>query len=168
MGNYNFKIDLMIANKTEKKVAKLLRESYDYKIIEKENTKKYDYLLLSSKGNKIKIEIKEDFFCKKSHNVAVEYASRGKLSGISTTQADVYIYVIHKPNGEIVCVWYPISVIKRMIEKEMYRDDRSGGDKGSNTRMYLFYYQLFIKQGTILALDKNEKIWYNRLKDEEV
>jgi len=39
-------------------------------------------------------EIKEDLLAEKTGNVAIEVSSRGKASGLSTTTADYYVYLI--------------------------------------------------------------------------
>ncbi len=39
-----------------------------------------------------KIEVKRDFKCLETKNIFVEYESRGKPSGISTSEADYYCY----------------------------------------------------------------------------
>ena len=42
-----------------------------------------------------KIEVKRDLQAHKTGNVFIEYESRGKKSGISTTQADYYCIVVN-------------------------------------------------------------------------
>lgn len=153
-GNFNFVKDLANAKDTEKYVAKRLCELHGYQIIEKENTNKYDYAFLTKSGKKITVEIKEDLSCNKYHNVAVEFECRGKPSGIAVTKADYYLYVIHTPEGVIRYVWHPVEKLKKMIDKKKYKRIGNGGDPGSNTKMYLFYYKKFINSGTELALDK--------------
>lgn len=39
-----------------------------------------------------KIEVKRDFKCLNTGNIFIEYFSRGKKSGIATTQSDYYCY----------------------------------------------------------------------------
>jgi hypothetical protein len=63
--NSDFKYDLEIGLKYETKLAELLGK---------------------------KIEVKRDFKCLETGNIFVEYASRGKLSGIATSEADYYCY----------------------------------------------------------------------------
>lgn len=41
-----------------------------------------------------KLEVKRDFKAQETGNVFVEYMSRGKKSGISTTEADYYVFVV--------------------------------------------------------------------------
>ena len=58
---------------------------YDLEIGLNYETKLYELL-----GKKI--EVKRDFKCLETGNIFVEYASRGKLSGIATSEADYYCY----------------------------------------------------------------------------
>lgn len=41
-----------------------------------------------------KIEVKRDFFTSMTGNIAVEFSSRGKPSGIATTEADWWAFII--------------------------------------------------------------------------
>ena len=66
--NNDFKYDLMLGQIKEKQVADILENK--------------------------KIEIKTDYLAHKTGNIAIEYESRGKPSGIATTEADYYIYII--------------------------------------------------------------------------
>jgi len=45
-------------------------------------------------GNSTKIEVKVDYMAHKTGNVFIEYSSRGKPSGIATTDAKYWIYRI--------------------------------------------------------------------------
>jgi len=49
-----------------------------------------------------KIEVKYDRMAHKSGNVYVEYQSRGKKSGIATTQANYWIFIIDKKQAGII------------------------------------------------------------------
>jgi len=44
--------------------------------------------------DKKKVEVKRDFKAMKTGNIFVEYLSRGKLSGIATSEADYYCYFL--------------------------------------------------------------------------
>ena len=66
--NNDFRYDLMLGQIKEKQVADILENK--------------------------KIEIKTDYLAHKTGNIAIEYESRGKPSGIATTEADYYIYII--------------------------------------------------------------------------
>jgi len=73
--------------------------------MEYNNDFKYD-LKLGQQGetiiaellNDATIEVKTDFIAAKTGNVYIEYQSRGKLSGIATSEAKYWIYIILKAN----------------------------------------------------------------------
>jgi len=133
-GNYNFNQDLQIAQKTEKEISELL-EQHNFKTIKFNNDNQYD-LLVEKNNIKYKIEIKEDFQCGTTGNVAVEYQSRGKLSGIFTSKSDIYIYKMHL-NPTQYFIMTKQNLLKIIKEKKYFKIV-NGGDYGSNTMMYLF------------------------------
>lgn len=146
MGLYNFRDDLPVARLTEKEVAKLLEERYNAEILEFGVTKKHD-IKAKIRGKEYTFEVKEDFYCKKSGNVAVEFESRGKLSGIQTSESDFYIYKIHTKDHGIKFILIKTEDLKKIIEEKRYFRVVNGGDTGSNTMNYLFKYDVFIKHG---------------------
>ena len=155
MGHYNFIQDLEQAKKTEEKVAQLLIKEYGATDISFLNTNEYDISATMS-GAKLTFEIKEDFMCQFTGNVAVEFASRGKPSGIEVSNADYYVYVIHsKSDGKKIVEYllYRTSELKRMIEDNLYFRIVSGGDPGSNTKNYLFSHDVFVNHGVRFALE---------------
>lgn len=81
MGNYNFDLDL-----PEGEFAEALVQS-----------------ILCEKGRST-IEVKRDFLVSNSGNVAIEYRSRGKKSGIATTKAQWWAIVLDgdKYNHEVI------------------------------------------------------------------
>jgi hypothetical protein len=152
MPHYDFDLDFPVAKETEAEVANLLVKEYGAEIISFENTNKYDILArIPSVGEKVKIEVKEDFIGEFTGNVGLEYECRGKPSGIQTTQADYYIYKLHTRSHDIQFVMHPVSAIKKMIDDKEYFRIVNGGDKGSNSMNYLFRYDVFVKTGKIIA-----------------
>ena len=143
MANYDFKSDLPVAKKTEKDTSNILINKFDLKILGYNDDYRYDVLVETKKGRKIKIEIKEDFYCEKSGNVALEYESRGFNSGISHTEAELYIYRIHEPNGKISYCCIKTSTLMKMITDKKYFRMVVGGDVGSDTKNYLFKLNIF-------------------------
>ena len=81
-----------------------------------------------------KIEVKTDFKAMKTGNVFVEYKSRGKLSGISTSESDFYAFIL---SNELVII------IKKEHLKAMCRiylntnRDVSGGDSNTSKGILL-------------------------------
>jgi len=149
MPHYNFRQDLPVAKKTEHEVAEYLRESHNIEILAFEDTYKYDILTML-RGVETKFEVKEDFLCEFTGNVGLEYECRGKLSGISTTEADFYIYKLHRPNNEFLYVLHTTDALKQMVSDKRYFRIVNGGDKGSNSMNYLFKLNVFLKTGKIL------------------
>jgi len=155
MGNYNFRKDLKESKNTEQEIGLLLIKKFGANIIEYRNDSKYD-ILANINGVNYTFEIKEDFLSGETGNFAIEFACRGKPSGIETTEADFYIYKLHRKEG-IVYTLHSTSAIKRMIKNKKYFRIASGGDKGSNTQIYLFKYNDFVKNGRIIEENVYEK-----------
>lgn len=149
MPNYNFKKDLPIAEKTERQIGQAL-ENVGWKVLEYNNDNRYDLKVKSPKGNIKTIEIKEDFTCEKTGNVGVEFECRGKPSGISTSQADWYIYKVHQPNKETKYYKITTPMLKWLIKERLYHRIVSGGDPGSNSMNYLFRLEEFKKHSVCL------------------
>ena len=134
--HYDFKQDLEKATKTEEEVAKWLTDK-GHEIIELNNDYRYDIKTKLKSGDIVLLEVKEDFMCKKTGNVAVEFQCRGKPSGIAKSEADYYVYKVHTAEGEEL---FSISKQKllNLIDTEQYHTIKVGGDSGSETKMYLF------------------------------
>jgi hypothetical protein len=137
--NYNFRLDLPIAQKTEKQIAKFLLNKF-VGLVYVGDCDNADYdLKFDLKGNVFTVEVKEDFTCYKTENIGVEYSCRGKDSGIRNTKATYYLYKIHEPNGVISLYWIKTKALKKMIADGQYHRTVNGGDEGSNTKCYLFF-----------------------------
>jgi len=75
--------------------------------------------------NSKKIEVKTDLQAQKTGNVFIEYYSRGKLAGISTTTSDFYAFILS--NEKIVLV--KTSELKIICRKFIGTNrDIKGGD----------------------------------------
>jgi hypothetical protein len=110
--NNDFKYDLQLGQLAEKKIGDLL--------------------------SKKKLEVKRDFKAMDTGNVYVEYRSRGKASGLTTTLADYYVFVISF--DRIIFIATP--KLKQLCRKYVGTNfDIKGGD--SNT-----------SQGILLSLDE--------------
>lgn len=92
MGNYNFAKDLKASQASVDKVAKWLT-SNGCKDITYVHTKHYD-LTYEKDGNHYSMEVKEDLQFSKTGNVAIEVRSRSKPSGICSSLADYWVYVL--------------------------------------------------------------------------
>lgn len=147
MANYIFSKDLAVAQRTEEKIAEVLSRVTGSTIKMLNDNRDYD-ILMERKGRDYYIEVKEDFMAAKTGNIAVEYECRGKPSGISTSKSDVYAYMIHESNVKQVLYLTDTKKLKEAINKRMFFREVSGGDAGSNTRMYLFRKDVFTGMST--------------------
>jgi len=77
-------------------------------------------------------EVKNELMVNKKGNVAIEFFSRGKHTGIDVTESD---YWLEKIKGEFFLI--KTSELRHKIEQKEYDDIKSGGDRGSNTHFYL-------------------------------
>jgi len=77
-------------------------------------------------GKDVKVEVKADRLCQKTGNVYVETESRGKDSGITTTDADVWAFCLWKENRELqTYVSIPVKILKKLMTKY---PKKAGGD----------------------------------------
>lgn len=151
MAHLNFRKDLAVAQKTEAAVAKLLIAHYhDLCTAEFNDNADYDIKLTWEPGASQLYETKEDFRCKNTGNVALEFHSRGKDSGIAVSKADYYVYKLHRPDDTIVHILIPTADLKQAITDKKYFRVVNGGDKGSDTYCYLFSLEVFLALGSFL------------------
>ena len=141
--NYDFKKDVVIAEKTQIQIAKYLEKTQGMKFLDESSVAKgnhadYDIRMLTPGQREITIEIKEDFTCERTGNVGVEYECRGYPSGINRSKADFYMYKIHRPDSKVGLYVVQTSKLKQMIADELYFRTVVGGDPGSNSKCYLF------------------------------
>ena len=104
--NNKFDIDLKFGNKFEKSLAKIL--SID----------------------KVEIKTERDIW-KRTGNVAIELASRGKLSGLNTTEANWWAQVL-TIDGEIEGVlMFPVKKLRKIVKQSVFKGEGKmimGGD----------------------------------------
>lgn len=95
MGNYNFKKDLKDSEESVNMVVDILKErgchSFDIN-----DDKRWDISYLTLDDRFVTAEVKHDQMWEKTGNIAIEYRSRGKASGISTSKADEWYYVLNR------------------------------------------------------------------------
>jgi hypothetical protein len=65
-----------------------------------------------------KFEVKTDFHSHKTGNIAIEYKSRGKPSGISTTESDFYVYIIPMAPLKNIMIILPVNELKEITKKK--------------------------------------------------
>ena len=85
------------------------------------------------------IEIKHDLQALQTNNVYVEYSSRGKLSGISTTKADYYCFCFGNSYHLI-----DTESLKARCRKYLNTErDKKGGDNNTSKGILLPLEELF-------------------------
>lgn len=103
------------------------------------------------------IEVKLDLLTQKTGNIAIEYRSRGKKSGISTTKAKYWAFVISIENKEYE--EFPIVVITteylKEIARKYYKLGRTirGGDNNTSEMVLVPIKDIF--KGNINKEGKN-------------
>lgn len=128
MGQYDFKKDLERAATTEKYVAERMgKELFCYNF-ESNKDGKYDMRYCTPLGYYETLEVKEDLMWEKTGNIAVEIESRGKPSGICSSMADKWCYVLGKD------LWFAYTPAIRLFLIEhwdRYKRVRGGDDNTS-------------------------------------
>jgi hypothetical protein len=81
-----------------------------------------------------KVEVKRDFRCLETKNVFVEYESRGKPSGIATSEADYYCFWF----SDVHCVIIKTHKLKEHCRKWIGTNrDVLGGDNNTSKGILL-------------------------------
>lgn len=145
MAHYNFQKDLELSQSSVQKVRGLLEEknAIDISINDDKN---YD-IKCSLSGKTLTIETKEDLMYAFTGNVAIEYISRGKPSGISTSKADLWCYVLDRPKGKYIH-YNGVYFVTRLKLKKFLRENTfrqvSGGDQ-QTSRLFLIPLERFVE-----------------------
>jgi hypothetical protein len=142
MAFYNFSKDLADGKAAEAEVAARLmaRLGIGEDDIERSSSKGYD-LKIVSKG--WTFEVKNDLMAHQTGNVAIEYECRGKPTALSVTTAEFWVY---KFAGQFFA--FRTETLRRLLfEEKKYLRQVTGGDAGSNTKMYLVKVEEFKKWG---------------------
>lgn len=105
-----FDIDLEYGQVFEKQVADMLQHS------------------------KIEVKTERDKWSA-TRNIVIEFESRGKPSGIATTQADYWFHNLARGNDIISTIVFPVSVLRQYIQDRKPRIVRGGDDMTS--KLYL-------------------------------
>lgn len=163
MGHYSFKKDLEKSKQTEQEALVALENNSDvwlgecsgffYKEVKNKNGD--IELVVVPTGDTYLVEVKEDFYCAKSGNVAVEYECRGKPSGIEATKATHWLYKIHTTAEDYIWVLMPTALLKGAIINKAFSRVVVGGDYGSKTKMYLFSLENFKRIGIVFTNNSN-------------
>jgi len=90
-----------------------------------------------------KIEIKRDFKCLETGNIYVEYQSRGKPSGLSTSEAEYWCYWL----SDVLCIFIKTEELKILCRVYLNTSrDRNGGDMNSSKGILLPLVDFITKQ----------------------
>lgn len=85
------------------------------------------------------VEVKNDLKASKTGNLFIEYHSRGKPSGISTTEADYWCFVIDE-----IYILIATDKLKEMLRPLFNtKSDIKGGDNNTSSGILLPVIQLF-------------------------
>ena len=112
-------------------------------------------LILDMLENK-KIEVKsERDVWQKTGNIAVEYESYGKPSGINSTESDYWFHNLCIGKDTFATIVFETKNLKRIIENLDYKRSVSGGDHMAS-KMYLLNLQKLFSSDVIKAFQKGE------------
>lgn len=140
--HYNFNKDLIDGKAAELEVAQRLiaRLNLTEGDIEHSSSKGYDLKIISKGWT---FEVKNDLMAHQTGNIAIEYECRGKPTALAATTAEFWVY---KFAGQFFA--FKTETLKRKIfEEKQYFKAVTGGDAGSNTKMYLVKVVEFVKWG---------------------
>ena len=79
-----------------------------------------------------KVEVKSDRRTGETGNIYIEYWSRGKPSGISTSQSDYYVYKVAEDTAVIISTNQLKKKLKQLVEEGKARMDVKGGDNNTS------------------------------------
>lgn len=137
MGYYNFRKDLEVSHGSVKRVCDVIKNNGG-EIIDIGDTKDYDIRFLKN-GKEYLMEVKEDLMSSKTGNVAIEYFSRGKPSGILSSKASLWCYIIND-----IVYFTTKTKILGLIENKKYSKCVEGGDRKTSL-LYLIPQKTFLE-----------------------
>ena len=131
----------------------------------KENRKKFDIdleygqvreqLVADMLQNK-KIEVKsERDMWQRTGNIAIEYQSYGKPSGIDATESDYWFHNLCIGDETFCTLVFDTKSLKKIINNLDYKRSVSGGDNNAS-RMYLLNIQKLFSSDVIKAFKEGE------------
>ena len=98
-----------------------------------------------------KIEVKsERGMWMRTGNIAIEYESYGKPSGIEATEADYWFHNLCIGDDTFATLVFDVPSLKRIINNLDYKKSVSGGDNNAS-RMYLLNLQKLFSTDVIKA-----------------
>ena len=104
-----------------------------------------------------KIEVKsERDVWQKTGNIAIEYESYGKPSGINATESDYWFHNLCIGEDTFATIVFDTKSLKRIIDNLDYKRSVSGGDNNAS-RMYLLNLQKLFSSDVIKAFKETGK-----------
>jgi hypothetical protein len=142
MAHYNFDKDLKDGHLAEEEVIARLKDRFKVREedIERCADRSFDIRIRNSG---MTFEVKHDMKAMETGNIAIEYETRGKPSGLATTIADFWIYKF----GKMYWVVSTSKLRQKLFKEKIFFKDVTGGDAGSGTRMYLVKTESFKSWG---------------------
>ena len=130
----------------------------------KENRKKFDLDLEYGKvreqavadmlqGKKIEVKSERDVW-QNTGNIAIEYESYGKPSGIAATEADYWFHNLCIGDDIFATLVFDTDSLRRIIDNLDYKRSVSGGDQNAS-KMYLLNLQKLFSSDVIKAYKKD-------------
>nr|AIW56756.1 hypothetical protein [uncultured virus] len=130
----------------------------------KENRKKFDLDLEYGKvreqavadmlqGKKIEVKSERDVW-QNTGNIAIEYESYGKPSGIAATEADYWFHNLCIGDDIFATLVFDTDSLRRIIDNLDYKRSVSGGDHNAS-KMYLLNLQKLFSSDVIKAYKKD-------------
>jgi len=131
----------------------------------KENRKKFDIdleygqvreQLVADMLQDKKIEVKsERDMWQRTGNIAIEYESYGKPSGIDATESDYWFHNLCVGEDTFCTLVFNTESLKKIIKNLDYKKSVSGGDHNAS-RMYLLNLQKLFSSDVIKAFKEGE------------
>ena len=103
---------------------------------------------------KVEVKSERDMWVR-TGNIAIEFESYGKPSGIAATEADYWFHNLCIGDETFATLVFDVPSLKRIIDNLDYKKTVSGGDHNAS-RMYLLNIQKLFSSDVIKAY-KNEQ-----------
>ena len=104
---------------------------------------------------KIEVKSERDMWAR-TGNIAIEYESYGKPSGIAVTEADYWFHNLCIGDEVFATLVFNVDALKRIIDNLDEKRTVSGGDNGAS-KMYLVSLQKLFSTDVIKAYKNAEK-----------
>ena len=107
------------------------------------------------KGKKIEVKSEKGMW-QRTGNIAIEYQSYGKPSGIEATESDYWFHNLCIDGGIYATLVFNTNTLKKLINSLDYKRSVSGGDHNAS-RMYLLNIQKLFSSDVIKAYKEGDK-----------